>query len=213
MRDNLAMASFVFFAMAVYALYIAWRNKQTALKAFKQIEEITECIRSTRLAGIYVIINTTTGAQYLGSTKKNFMARWGQHVGALSVGEHGNARLQEDWNTCGPDAFQFGIVTSTDDPAVIEALPEIERSMLLERAQTIPPILNYNIAHSRVYGVPSAPDAEPIVPVFQSPKSQRMHRPRRQKIHTVTDPNGYSLSDLGLSPEEIAALGLLSSED
>jgi hypothetical protein len=206
--QNLAIASLGIFVLLVYVTYIAWQNKRTAQQALDEIKSLRTFLDTMRLPGIYIIGNLVTGAEYLGSTKKNFWARWGQHVALLNFGKHENARLQADWLTYGANAFRFQIVHWIDDPDQIEALPEIEKQLLLDRAQKLPPILNYNIAHSRVYGVPSAPDAEPITPVFESPRSQRMHRPRQRKIRTQTSSNGYSLSDMGLTPEEIAALGL-----
>ncbi len=187
----------------IYVLRIALHNKYVAQKAMDDVESLLEYIDVMRLPGIYIIRNQVSGAQYLGSTKKNFWARWGQHIGQLNLGKHENAQLQEDWHQYGAGAFLFQVVQWTNDPAQVDALPEIEKRLLIERAKTMPPMLNYNVAYSRIYDVPSAPEAEPIVPVFAAPKRRRTFRQRSQNT-----PDGFSLADLGLTPEEIAALGL-----
>lgn len=45
-----------------------------------------------------------------------------------------------------------------------------------------------------------------IVPIFATPKRHRAYRPRQQSKQNA--PDGFSLTDLGLTPEEIEALGL-----
>lgn len=106
----------------------------------------------SKLRGVYRIRCCVNGAEYIGSTKTNFMARWGQHIRDLNNGKHTSPRLQEDWNNYGPRMFQFMIVEVLDDDKVIV---ERERAIIAERATTVPPILNYNVAGSRIYPVPS----------------------------------------------------------
>ena len=187
-------------AVCIFVSWTALQNKRVCQEAFREIESLHTYIQTMRLPGLYVIKNTQTGAEYFGSTKKNFMARWGQHVAELDQGKHGNVKLQEDWNFYGHIAFVFSIVEISDD---VDTLLDRERQVRAERAQRIPPILNYNVAHRRVYVVPSAPDAEPIVPVFQAPK----RRGRAQPTPIQRDTKPFILEDL-LTPDEIAALGL-----
>lgn len=56
--------------------------------------------------GIYRITNLTTGRFYIGSAV-NFARRKAVHLARLRKGEHGNTRLQRDWDRYGPDAFEF----------------------------------------------------------------------------------------------------------
>ncbi len=112
-------------------------------------------IGDTKKRGIYRIRCRVNAAEYIGSTKANFMARWGQHIRDLNKGKHTSPGFQADWNQYGPHAFQFMIIEVMDDDHEIIVK---EREMLIQRAATLPPVLNYNVANSRVYPVPSSPE-------------------------------------------------------
>lgn len=99
------------------------------------------------LRGIYIIRNRHTRAEYVGCTSVNFMSRWGRHIRDLEHGQHENPRLQEDWHRYGRAAFEFAVLTVMNDGAEIIAA---ERQLLEDRAQRLPPMLNYNVNHSRV---------------------------------------------------------------
>lgn len=71
-------------------------------------------------AGVYKITNTQNGRIYIGSSGK-FRTRARGHNYALSLNNHANAFLQNDWNKCGADHFVFEIieVVSTGEQDVL----------------------------------------------------------------------------------------------
>ena len=65
--------------------------------------------RHSKAGGIYQIKNLTNHRIYIGSAAK-FTARWSQHKKDLLRGKHGNKFLQNDFNKCGTDAFEFSVL-------------------------------------------------------------------------------------------------------
>lgn len=91
-----------------------------------------------RASGIYAIKNLATGLIYIGCSK-NLLGRWRGHRSDLSLGKHGNMKLQNAWNKYGESAFVF---------MVVELCPD---DQLLKREQHFIDLLNvvdggYNIA-------------------------------------------------------------------
>jgi group I intron endonuclease len=71
-----------------------------------------------RRAGVFQVKNRVNGKLLLGSSL-NLDGPLNAHRFMLSIGSHHNAELQRDWNTYGPDAFEFEIlevVKVSDDP-------------------------------------------------------------------------------------------------
>lgn len=64
--------------------------------------------------GVYAIINTRTGQQYIGQSDDIFK-RWRLHVTTLNLGSHACHRLQEAWKKHGSKAFVFSVVASIRD--------------------------------------------------------------------------------------------------
>ena len=64
-------------------------------------------------SGIYNIVNTETGKQYIGSTA-NLKKRLSGHKRLLIRGLHQNPYLQRSWNKYGESAFIFGILEYAD---------------------------------------------------------------------------------------------------
>lgn len=62
--------------------------------------------------GVYSIVRTETGRQYIGGTGDSFLNRWKGHWYLLEKGMHDNKALQWDWLFLGPDAFEFRIIES-----------------------------------------------------------------------------------------------------
>src|SRR5690242_20644116 len=60
-------------------------------------------------SGIYAIMNTVNGKQYVGSAV-NIAARWRAHRSGLQRGYHRNPHLQAAWNKYGADAFTFTVL-------------------------------------------------------------------------------------------------------
>lgn len=59
--------------------------------------------------GVYRILNTNNGRQYIGSTHR-FKSRWTTHQKDLIEGNHHCKSLQRDFDKCGTDSFNFEIV-------------------------------------------------------------------------------------------------------
>ena len=169
--------------------YFAYRVKQLTRELNQRDLHLVGMMRR----GIYRIDCLPTSATYYVSTRTNFMARWGQHVRDLNTGRHVNARLQADWNQYGCDAFAFHIVEVIADEQAIIAR---ENEILDYRAMYVPMALNYNQARTKTYSVTAAPDVETVI-VERKPSRTR---------NSPGDPSAFSLEDLGLTPEEIAAL-------
>ena len=60
-----------------------------------------------RLGGVYAIICTVNGRQYIGNTTTTFHRRWVDHRSKLNTGAHPNKGLQADWVLYGRDCFEF----------------------------------------------------------------------------------------------------------
>jgi group I intron endonuclease len=58
------------------------------------------------VSGIYEIVNTLNGKQYIGSAV-NFAQRWHKHRSALRDGKHRNIKLQRSWDKYGEVVFEF----------------------------------------------------------------------------------------------------------
>lgn len=71
-------------------------------------------------SGIYVITNTVTGEQYVGSTI-DFEQRWASHQTTLRWGRHANRVLQQSWRESGAEAFTFTILEEVADQEVLHA--------------------------------------------------------------------------------------------
>jgi hypothetical protein len=69
-------------------------------------------------AGVFRVLNTTSGKFLLGSSL-NLEGPLNSHKFMLSIGKHRNEALQADWNSSGADKFEFEILETvrvTDDP-------------------------------------------------------------------------------------------------
>lgn len=60
-------------------------------------------------SGIYKIINHSNGRFYIGSCKR-FKQRASEHHGDLRTNRHSNKFLQNDWNKCDENCFEFIVV-------------------------------------------------------------------------------------------------------
>jgi len=75
--------------------------------------------------GIYAIENLINGRIYIGSTN-DFIRRFRDHRATLDRGVHKNKFLQNDFNKCGSDAFQFSIIFITS----LEEMYSVEEEWL-----------------------------------------------------------------------------------
>lgn len=79
--------------------------------------------------GVYKIVNTINGRFYIGSTTRNFEARWSLHKSNLNKGKHSNSLLQGEWFAFGEKAFVFKPLSSLSDAD--EILKEEQRLLQL----------------------------------------------------------------------------------
>jgi group I intron endonuclease len=75
-------------------------------------------------SGIYKIVNTANGKQYVGSAV-SISKRFGEHRHYLRNGTHSNTRLQNAWNKYGEDAFEFRVVGKCPPERLIELEQEV----------------------------------------------------------------------------------------
>ncbi len=68
----------------------------------------------SKKSGVYKIINTTNARIYIGSAKE-FKRRLTGHCRSLRKGTHHNKFLQNDFNKCGEDAFEFHVLEVMED--------------------------------------------------------------------------------------------------
>lgn len=80
-------------------------------------------MKNSKKAGVYKILNTSTGMCYIGSSF-SFKKRFGEHIRALKSGVHKNDYLQNAWNKYGESSFCF---------LVVEIVEDVEK--ILEREQ------------------------------------------------------------------------------
>lgn len=66
------------------------------------------------MPGIYAIRNLVNGYVYVGASKSIFR-RWASHLNCLQSNSHASKKLQEHWNQCGIDAFEFEILEHTEN--------------------------------------------------------------------------------------------------
>lgn len=70
------------------------------------------------IGGIYSIVNTTNGKQYIGSTS-NFQKRKVDHLFFLRKGKHHSQYLQSSYNKYGEDNFQFNLLLQCSQEELI----------------------------------------------------------------------------------------------
>jgi group I intron endonuclease len=66
-------------------------------------------------SGVYKIVNIINGRIYVGSAKE-FKSRGNAHLKSLRKGTHHNKFLQNDFNKCGEEAFEFHILETVEGP-------------------------------------------------------------------------------------------------
>jgi len=70
-------------------------------------------IDSQQKMGIYKIVNILNHRIYVGSAI-NLQRRYAAHISCLKRNKHGNSYLQNDWNKCGPEAFEFHLLEAVE---------------------------------------------------------------------------------------------------
>jgi len=76
-------------------------------------------------SGVYKIVNLQKNRIYIGSTK-TFKVRLHRHTYELRKGSHKNSFLQNDFNKCGEDAFEFHVIEVVAGPKHTRLLKEEE---------------------------------------------------------------------------------------
>ena len=93
--------------------------------------------------GIYKIINKINGKYYVGSSKNiddNF-GRWYKHKYYLNKNKHHNSHLQNSWNKCGENNFEWTIVELCEESDLLK----IEQKYLDEAK------LNKNLCYNKTF--------------------------------------------------------------
>ena len=80
--------------------------------------------------GVYLIRCLATDEEYVGSTAREFIERFGVHRRQLNAGIHKNRRLQAAWKRYGKEAFVFQplVIVAEED-----ALLRVERREINKR--------------------------------------------------------------------------------
>lgn len=76
--------------------------------------------------GVYRIQNLLNNRFYIGSSRHTW-TRFRSHVSLLKRGKHRNQFLQNDWNVCGEEAFEFLLIEQVDN---LDELIELEQKWL-----------------------------------------------------------------------------------
>ncbi len=80
---------------------------------------------TTKVSGIYKIINKINGKYYVGSSV-DIRSRWNQHKNRLAEGIHDNDHLQHAWNKYGKPAFDWIVVKELEPDVKILSQSEDE---------------------------------------------------------------------------------------
>lgn len=80
-------------------------------------------MRPKKLVGVYAIVCTVNGMQYVGSAI-SISNRWGTHRWALRHGKHKNLALQADWDQYGEDVFEFKVLAEVSDEGIRRAIEQ-----------------------------------------------------------------------------------------
>jgi group I intron endonuclease len=76
-------------------------------------------ILSSKISGVYKIVNTINGNCYIGSAV-NIRNRWIEHKGDLRHCQHHSPHLQNAWNKYGESCFTFSILEYCDKSLLIQ---------------------------------------------------------------------------------------------
>jgi group I intron endonuclease len=80
-------------------------------------------MRPKKLVGVYAIVCTVNGMQYVGSAQ-DVRNRWGSHRWRLRKGRHHNEPLQADWDQYGEGAFEFKMLAEVPDEGIRRAIEQ-----------------------------------------------------------------------------------------
>ncbi len=81
--------------------------------------------KSKKISGIYKIVNTVTGAFYIGSSR-NVYKRWKAHKYPSTWNRHPNSKLYQDMEKYGVDKFEFQVFCRVEP----EHLKQVEQECI-----------------------------------------------------------------------------------
>jgi len=93
------------------------------------------------MGSIYQIVNTITGAVYVGSSVRPAEARWAAHLKDLKGNRHHSRYLQRAWNKYGPTAFTLSLLEV--DVPVTELIAR--EQFYLDQRKRLPQSESYNV--------------------------------------------------------------------
>lgn len=92
------------------------------------------------MLGIYAIIHRSTGKKYVGQSV-NVEARFAAHKRSLNRGRHHSTLLQQAWDACGADEFEFVVLEQCEadrlterEQAYLDQRPEFNIALFAETA-------------------------------------------------------------------------------
>ena len=92
--------------------------------AIRNLSENVPSTDTTRISGIYKIVNKVNGKYYVGGSK-NIHKRWLEHKGLLRRNIHDNGHLQNAWNKYGEATFDFIVECISSPPRVVDRRTKI----------------------------------------------------------------------------------------
>lgn len=107
-------------------------------------------------AGVYFILNTVSLRMRIGQSG-GIYRRMMTHYGQLMCGTHTNRALQEDWNSFGEHAFEFGILVTLPSPFYLTHQESYLRELELHFMrvyQTKNPIYGYDFDQQQRKHIP-----------------------------------------------------------
>lgn len=100
--------------------------------------------------GVYSITNKVNGKRYVGSTKRSFNERWGEHTKSLTERKHHSKYLQRAFNKYGEDNFTFEVIATCPKEYCIR----LEQWFL----DNLKPEYNISPTASSTFGVKKSPE-------------------------------------------------------
>jgi group I intron endonuclease len=134
------------------------------------------------ISGIYAIVNTINGHQYIGSAV-NISRRITRHKTELRNGEHHSRHLQNAWNKYGESAFSFSILKEVDKENLI-----INEQEFIDRIRP-----EYNVSPTAGSRFGCVHQESTKRKISNSHMGLRPSEETRQKL--VTSHTGYEISE------------------
>jgi len=74
---------------------------------------------TSKISGIYIILNKVNNKYYIGSSNNIIKGRWKSHKHSLRKNKHWNQHLQSAWNKYGEENFEFHIIELLEESRLL----------------------------------------------------------------------------------------------